>query len=119
MSQGTKGDNAVWLETPEQKRRRLENEVMGIESPATSRDKSGVSTTSKAEKEAAEKRIREYNVSWEPSRLSCVLNLRDSCLTRKNPGARRSMKNTRKSTRRRRMTQAPDHLTARKISLEE
>jgi hypothetical protein len=61
-SQAPKGISEVWSETPEQKRKRLENEVMGIQNPTVNRDTSSTSTTSKAEREAAERRIREHNV---------------------------------------------------------
>jgi hypothetical protein len=54
------GGSDVWSETPEQKRKRLENEVMGIQNPTTNRDALSKSTISKAEREAAEKRIREH-----------------------------------------------------------
>jgi len=53
------GMDSTWTETPEQKRKRLENEVLGIAAPANSSNP----TTKKqsAEDEAAARRIKEYN----------------------------------------------------------
>ncbi|OCK81232.1 hypothetical protein K432DRAFT_381481 [Lepidopterella palustris CBS 459.81] len=53
-------DSAIWTETPEQKRKRLENEVMGVTAPANS---SAAAPGKARDKEAEEttRRIREYN----------------------------------------------------------
>lgn len=56
------GDSTLWTETPDQKRQRLADEVMGVRKPATE-DTSTVSTTrDKAKDGATTKRIQEYNV---------------------------------------------------------
>lgn len=60
---GGGGDNkSIWTETPEQKRKRLEDEVMGIKPPAQL-DISSSKRDERAEREAAEtsRRIAEYN----------------------------------------------------------
>ena len=62
-----RGDNALWTETAEQKRQRLEDEVMGVRKPAQldgDGDGAGVNKTWRSEAEAkeTERRIREYNV---------------------------------------------------------
>ncbi len=59
---GGSGDNALWTETPEQKRQRLEDEVMGVKKPA----QLGPSDDDRqkgagAEARETERRIREYN----------------------------------------------------------
>ena len=57
-------DNALWTETAEQKRQRLEDEVMGVRKPAQlDQDTATKSRKSEAEAKETEKRIREYNVS--------------------------------------------------------
>jgi hypothetical protein len=52
-------DNAIWTETPEQKRKRLENEVLGISAPSGAAE-----VVIDREQEATVKRIREHNVSF-------------------------------------------------------
>lgn len=49
-------DNAIWTETPEQKRKRLENEVLGISAPSGAAE-----VVIDREQEATVKRIREHN----------------------------------------------------------
>ena len=57
------GDNTLWTESPEEKRKRLNDEVMGIKEPATqSQEKGGKHGASAAEAEETARRIREYNV---------------------------------------------------------
>jgi len=58
-------DSALWTETPEEKRKRLEDEVMGVKRPAHLDQTSHTSARSSAEAKETEKRIREYNVSDE------------------------------------------------------
>ncbi|KAF8245960.1 hypothetical protein K440DRAFT_586494 [Wilcoxina mikolae CBS 423.85] len=55
------GDNTLWTETPEQKRQRLEDEVMGRKKPATQgpADKKELLNTAEAQETA--RRIKEYN----------------------------------------------------------
>ncbi|MCJ1478771.1 hypothetical protein MMC13_007455 [Lambiella insularis] len=54
-------DNALWTETPEEKLRRLEDEVMGVKKPAHLDQDSKKSARSEAETRETERRIREYN----------------------------------------------------------
>lgn len=61
-SQGGSGDNALWTETAEQKRQRLEDEVMGVKKPAQLDQDSKKGGRSEAEARETERRIREYNV---------------------------------------------------------
>ena len=60
------GSNEVWTETPEQKRKRLEDEVMGIRKPAALGPVDNKSSRSAAEAEETARRIRDYNVSLTP-----------------------------------------------------
>ena len=57
------GDNALWTETPEQKRKRLEDEVMGVKTPAQLDSGDKKLSRNEAEARETERRIREYNVS--------------------------------------------------------
>lgn len=61
----TQGIGALWTETPEQKMKRLEDEVMGVKRPATQDEGGDTIKTRERDREAeeAERRIREYNVS--------------------------------------------------------
>jgi len=57
------GNNTLWTESPEEKRKRLNDEVMGIKKPATqTQEKGGNHGASAAEAEETARRIREYNV---------------------------------------------------------
>jgi hypothetical protein len=58
------GISAIWTETPEQKRQRLENEVMGRKDASRSSSNDNTSNKNDAEAEATGRRIREYNVRW-------------------------------------------------------
>ena len=60
--QKSTGDSAVWTETPEQKRQRLTDEVMGVKKPVAEVGlvPEPVRTTAK-DRETSE-RIKEYNV---------------------------------------------------------
>ncbi|KAH6711470.1 hypothetical protein BKA61DRAFT_611040 [Leptodontidium sp. MPI-SDFR-AT-0119] len=59
------GISAIWTETPEEKRQRLEDEVLGRKETATSGrgggEKKGVSKELEMEERATARRIREYN----------------------------------------------------------
>jgi hypothetical protein len=55
------GIESTWTETPEQKRKRLENEMLGIAAPANSSVNTAKSV--RKEDEEAARRIKEYNVS--------------------------------------------------------
>ena len=74
-------DSTLWTETPEEKRKRLEDEVMGVKKPAHLDQTSHTSTRKSAEAKETEKRIREYNVSYaingffySPSGNACFQN---------------------------------------------
>jgi hypothetical protein len=54
------GISAIWTETPEQKRQRLEDEVMGRKDPSTQSTGKKLSKND-AEAEATARRIQEYN----------------------------------------------------------
>ena len=56
------GIESTWTETPEQKRKRLENEMLGIAAPANSSVNTAQSV--RKEDEEAARRIKEYNVSF-------------------------------------------------------
>lgn len=57
------GDNSLWTESPEERRKRLNDEVMGIRKPATQGDNTKKPSISAAEAEETARRIKEYNVS--------------------------------------------------------
>ena len=61
-SQKGGGDNTLWTETPEQKRQRLEDEVMGVKKPAQLGPEDKKVGRSEAEAKETQRRIREYNV---------------------------------------------------------
>lgn len=54
-------DNSLWTESPEERRKRLNDEVMGIKKPATQAEDKKPSISA-AEAEETARRIREYNV---------------------------------------------------------
>ncbi len=58
------GEHTVWTETPEQKRQRLEDEVMGVRKPAALGPEDKRATHTEAEAEETARRIREYNVRF-------------------------------------------------------
>lgn len=60
---------AIWTETPEQKRKRLQDEVMGVSS--ASGGSSGPKPQDNARDEETARRIREYNVSIDHSIPLC------------------------------------------------
>ncbi|KAI9812459.1 MAG: hypothetical protein M1827_004690 [Pycnora praestabilis] len=55
------GGDELWTETPEQKRQRLEDEVMGVKRPATLGSEDKRNGKSDAEMEKTARRIQEYN----------------------------------------------------------
>lgn len=61
-SQKAGGLDTLWTETPEQKRQRLEDEVMGVKKPAQLGPEDKKSGRSEAEARETQRRIREYNV---------------------------------------------------------
>lgn len=66
-SSGSSGIGDTWTETPEQKRQRLEDEVLGRKKPAQLQEEgdgdenTGARAKTREEDRRAEKRIREYN----------------------------------------------------------
>lgn len=58
------GESALWTETPEQKRQRLADEVLGIKKPATMGPEDTRAARNGAESEETSRRIAEYNVSF-------------------------------------------------------
>lgn len=63
-SAGSGGISAIWTETPEEKRQRLEDEVMGRKDPARMAKSSSKVDKNDAEAEATARRIQEYNVRF-------------------------------------------------------
>lgn len=59
--QKASSDNSLWTESPEERRKRLSDEVMGIKKPATQAEDKKPSISA-AEAEETARRIREYNV---------------------------------------------------------
>lgn len=55
------GEDAVWTETPEQKRKRLEDEVMGVKRPAQLGPEEKRSARDEAAQREMDSKIREYN----------------------------------------------------------
>lgn len=60
---GGVGANALWTETPEQKRKRLENEVLGVTSPESGGKSDSGRSRNKAKDEETARRIKEHYVS--------------------------------------------------------
>ena len=61
------GDNALWTETPEQKRKRLRDEMLGVVQPASTADKHGPSASEvrrRAEDEETARKIKEHNETY-------------------------------------------------------
>lgn len=64
-------DSTVWTETPEQKRKRLEDEVMGIARPASKTGGDARSKHRTREDEDTARRIKEHDVSGLRENLTC------------------------------------------------
>ena len=60
-SQGGSSETSLWSETPEQKRQRLEDEIMGLKKPAQLGPEEKRDTRQEEEARETERRIREYN----------------------------------------------------------
>ena len=60
-SQGDSSETSLWSETPEQKRQRLEDEIMGLKKPAQLGPEEKRDTRQEEEARETERRIREYN----------------------------------------------------------
>jgi hypothetical protein len=61
---GAEGNNNTWTETPEEKRKRLENEILGIDSSATVKGPSTSEKKSTRIDEGIAKKIKEHNVRY-------------------------------------------------------
>ncbi len=64
------GDSVLWTETPEQKRQRLADEVMGVRKPATDIGPDPSAGRPAEKNHATSQRIQEYNVS-PPIEICC------------------------------------------------
>lgn len=62
LSKGV-GEHTVWTETPDQKRQRLEDEVMGVRKPAALGAEDKKTAQAQAEAEETARKINDYNVS--------------------------------------------------------
>ena len=60
-AQQSGGENALWTETPEQKRQRLEDEVLGVKKPAQLGPETKKDVWKEQEARETRKRIEEYN----------------------------------------------------------
>ncbi len=58
------GDNTVWTETPEQKRKRLEDQVLGNTQSAVTDTDAAMQRTHRVENDETARRIREHNVRY-------------------------------------------------------
>ncbi len=61
-AQRSDGSSLLWTETPEQKRQRLADEVMGVRKPATEGDSEPQRSKTTHKDAATTKKIQEYNV---------------------------------------------------------
>lgn len=61
---GSKGLDAAWVETPEEKLRRLEDQVMGVGAPSGGAAQSQSSNPNAAKDKEMEEKIKKYNVSF-------------------------------------------------------
>lgn len=61
-AQKSSGDNALWTETPEQKRQRLADELMGVRKPAAEGPPTSQADQNSAEYQAVSRRVQEYYV---------------------------------------------------------
>ncbi|KAJ5963103.1 hypothetical protein N7481_013408 [Penicillium waksmanii] len=58
---GSKGLDAAWVETPEEKLRRLEDQVMGVGAPSSGTTQSSASNPNAAKDKEMEEKIKKYN----------------------------------------------------------
>lgn len=113
----SRGESTVWTETPEQKRKRLEDEVMGVKRPAALGEMDEKPDRSAAEATETARRIQEYNVS-----TPCI-----NLLSRNFPSlttlfyrtkiatSHYTMNTRRPSPRRKKTIQVQDHLIEKRI----
>lgn len=69
------GDNDLWSETPEQKRKRLEDEMMGVSKPGLPTARAENREASAPRDDEAARRIREHTVSIFDRIQSVVIDL--------------------------------------------
>lgn len=68
-------DNTLWTETPDEKRQRLEDEVMGVKKPATQGPASSRENLNSAEARETARRIKEYNVRTRPGSVAVAASI--------------------------------------------
>lgn len=75
------GDNSTWNETPEQKQKRLADEMMGISKPSTTGPQMPSKASAASKDEAAGKKIKERTVclTLPPSLAACKIRLLMQC----------------------------------------
>jgi hypothetical protein len=61
---GSKGLDAAWVETPEEKLRRLEDQVMGVGAPSSGTTQPSASNPNAAKDKEMEEKIKKYNVGF-------------------------------------------------------
>jgi len=59
------GDTTLWTETPAEKQKRVNDEVMGLRKPATEATTKDKPSTNSAEAEETARRIQQYNVPFQ------------------------------------------------------
>ena len=108
------GDNTVWTETPEQKRKRLDDQVLGNTQSAVTDTDAAMQRNHRVENDERARRIREHNVRYA---LRCSNQAQSSDLFhRRSIGVSHCMTSTRDHQRRKRkMLQAREVLTTRRI----
>ena len=112
------GNNALWTETHEQKRQRLEDEVMGVKKPAQLDQDSKAGSRNAAEARETERRIQEYNVSIALLKVDSS-NTHRYTFTRRKIGVLRCTVSIRKPhQKKRKTTQANGLSTGKRISEE-
>lgn len=110
------GENTLWTETPEQRRQRLEDEVMGRKKPATQGPTAPSSSDSVGSAEAREtaRRIEEYNVRALLSRRRCVQSTDFGVCSRCNTGTDPYTRSTRAEPGLRKTTLVKGRLTEKR-----
>lgn len=106
------GISAIWTETPEEKRQRLEDEVLGKRDPAIASGNRKPAANDK-EAEGAARRIKEYNVSY--SMLSSQNQVANITTRTKIAALHFTMSTKRLFRERRRTIRANEPLTKKRI----
>lgn len=60
---GQAGDNAIWTETPEQKRKRLRDQILGVEEASPTDTEAIVTARKRKDDEEKARKVKEYDVS--------------------------------------------------------